>query len=73
MLSGVSTAFIISSAVSAITLLAHPVEIYLYGLQYLMIIISFIPFNLILAYFYIPVYFQLNVKSAYEVGHVYQE
>ncbi|CAL8121840.1 unnamed protein product [Orchesella dallaii] len=56
----------VCSAVSAITLLANPVEIYFYGLQFLMVILSFIPFNLSLAYLYIPVYFNLNVKSAYE-------
>jgi hypothetical protein len=57
-----------NSAVSAITLLANPVEIYLYGLQYLLVILSFIPFNLSLAYLYIPVYFNLKLSSAYEVN-----
>jgi sodium-coupled monocarboxylate transporter 8/12 len=52
---------------SAITLLANPVEVYLYGLQYLMVILSFPLFNLALLYLYIPVYFNLNVNSAYEV------
>ncbi|XP_021955971.1 sodium-coupled monocarboxylate transporter 2 [Folsomia candida] len=56
----------ICSAVSAITLLANPVEVYKYGLQYLMVILSFVPFNLALLYLYIPVYFNLNVNSAYE-------
>lgn len=58
----------ICSAVSAITLLANPVEVYKYGLQYLMVILSFVPFNLALLYLYIPVYFNLNVNSAYEVN-----
>ncbi|KAJ6640576.1 Sodium-coupled monocarboxylate transporter 2 [Pseudolycoriella hygida] len=57
----------VCSAVSAITLLANPVEVYLYGTGYSMVMLTFIPFNISLAYFYYPVYFNLNVSSAYEV------
>jgi len=56
------------SMVSAITLLGYPVEIFLYGTQYMVVVFAFIPLILSLCYLYIPVYFQFGVCSAYEVN-----
>ena len=59
--------FVNKSAVSAITLLGNPVEVYLYGTQYMLVVLCFIPFTLSLSYLYLPLYFNLGVHSAYEV------
>lgn len=50
-----------------VTLLGNPVEVYFYGQQYTVIFISFIPMTLVLAYLYVPVYFDLQLTSAYQV------
>jgi len=53
--------------ISSIALLGYPMEIYSFGTQYLVVILCYIPLGLGLSYFYIPVYFNLNLSSAYEV------
>ncbi|KAG4068534.1 hypothetical protein HA402_004875 [Bradysia odoriphaga] len=57
---------LVCSFVSAITLLGNPVEVYFYGQQYTVIFFSFIPMTLVLAYLYVPVYFDLQLTSAYQ-------
>lgn len=58
---------LICSFVSAITILGNPPEVYYYGTQYLLIATGFIPITLALAYIYVPVFFRLQLTSAYEV------
>lgn len=55
----------------SVTLLGNPVEVYFYGQQYTVIFISFIPMTAALAYLYVPVYFDLQLTSAYEVTNIY--
>ncbi|CAL8103945.1 unnamed protein product [Orchesella dallaii] len=57
---------LLCSFVSAITVLGNPVEIYFYGSTYGLILVSFIPMTLSLAYCYVPVYHNLQLTSAYE-------
>ncbi|OXA58926.1 Sodium-coupled monocarboxylate transporter 1 [Folsomia candida] len=57
---------LICSFVSAITILGNPPEVYYYGTQYLLIATGFIPITLALAYIYVPVFFRLQLTSAYE-------
>jgi len=49
-------------------MLGNPVEVYLYGTQYMTIILAFIPMTAALLYIYVPVYFRLQLTSAYEVN-----
>jgi sodium-coupled monocarboxylate transporter 8/12 len=60
------TLSLVCSFVSAITLLGNPVEVYFYGTQYTLIAFAFIPMTAALAYLYVPVYFELQLTSAYE-------
>lgn len=55
------------SFVSAVTLLGNPVEVYFYGQQYTMIVFAFVPMTILLSYFYVPVYLDLQLNSAYQV------
>ncbi|KAJ6645757.1 Sodium-coupled monocarboxylate transporter 1 [Pseudolycoriella hygida] len=57
---------LICSFISAVTLLGNPVEVYYYGSVYIYFSISFIPMTLAVAYLYVPVFFQLQLTSAYE-------
>ncbi|CAL8109656.1 unnamed protein product [Orchesella dallaii] len=54
------------SFVSGITVLGNPVETYLYGTQYATIILSFIPLTAALQFIYVPVYFKLQLTSAFQ-------
>lgn len=56
------------SFMSAITILGTPAEIYTYGTMYLWIILSFGSSMYIAGYIYIPLFYQLQVTSAYEVS-----
>jgi Na+/proline symporter len=55
------------SFVSAVTLLGDPVEVYYYGLVYVYFAFSFVPMTLAVSYLYLPVFFKLQLTSAYEV------
>ncbi|XP_067122328.1 sodium-coupled monocarboxylate transporter 1-like [Centruroides vittatus] len=57
---------ILASFMSAITLLGTPAEIYQYGTQYWIINLAFIIVMPATAYCYLPVYYNLNITSAYE-------
>ncbi|CAG7836014.1 unnamed protein product [Allacma fusca] len=57
---------LIASFMSAITLLGTPAEMYQYGTQYWVIAISYFFVMASAAYLYLPVFFKLQVTSAYE-------
>ncbi|XP_054710071.1 sodium-coupled monocarboxylate transporter 2-like [Uloborus diversus] len=57
---------VLASFMSAITLLGTPAEIYNYGTQYIMINIAFCFVVPSTAYLYLPVFYNLQVTSAYE-------
>jgi len=63
-----NTIFFPYSFLSAVTLLGTPTEMYLYGTQYWVIALSFILVMASSAYLYMPVFYELQVTSAYEVG-----
>jgi hypothetical protein len=58
---------LLCSYVSSITLLGHPVEIYLFGTQLMVVLICYIPLTWSLMYLYVPFYFNLQLTSVYEV------
>jgi Na+/proline symporter len=45
-------------------------EIYLYGYQYAYILVGYVIATIIIHYTVIPIYHELQITSAYEVGHV---
>lgn len=57
----------LASFMSAITLMGNPAEIYNYGTQFFIIGLSYGLVIPMAAHFYIPVFYNLNVTSAYEV------
>lgn len=61
------TLSLVCSFVSAVTLLGNPVEVYYYGQVYTLIGFAFIPMTLALMFWYVPVFFELQLTSAYEV------
>ena len=58
---------ILSSFISAISLLGTPSEVYRYGTQYTIKLLGFCLMIPTTAYFYLPVYHKLGLTSAYEV------
>ena len=58
------------SFVSAISILGISAEIYAYGAQFVVHYIGIILATVIVAYFYLPVFFELNTMSVYEVSRV---
>ncbi|KAJ8687268.1 hypothetical protein QAD02_023062 [Eretmocerus hayati] len=54
------------SFVSAIAMLGISAEIYAYGTQFVMHYIGIILATIVVAYFYLPVFFELNAISVYE-------
>ncbi|GAB6023076.1 Sodium-coupled monocarboxylate transporter 1 [Chamberlinius hualienensis] len=57
---------LLASFLSAITLLGTPVEIYQHGTQYFMIFVGYCFVIPITAYLYMPVFYNLEITSAYE-------
>lgn len=57
---------ILASFMSAITLLGTATEMYVYGTQYLLIILSYCFVIPATAYLYMPIFYKLQVTSAYE-------
>ena len=49
-------------------MIGNPVEIYYYGTQYMLSLLSYVPLTLTLTYLYVPVFFNLQLTSAYEVS-----
>jgi len=58
----------LASFMSAITLMGNPAEIYNYGTQFLMIGLSYSVLIPTAAHCYIPIFYNLNLTSAYEVS-----
>lgn len=54
-----------TKSINAFCLTGNPVEVYFYGQQYTMIALAFIPMTAALAYLYVPVFFDLQLTSAY--------
>ncbi len=58
----------VASFISAITLLGYPSEIYQFGFQYIFAYIVVQPFPILIAYyFFVPVFYEANITSSYEV------
>ncbi|KAF4521053.1 hypothetical protein B566_EDAN008125 [Ephemera danica] len=57
---------LIASYVSGISLLGLPAEMYVYGTQYWMIVLSELAVSFTMAAAYIPVFYALNITSSYE-------
>ncbi|GFY42778.1 sodium-coupled monocarboxylate transporter 1 [Trichonephila inaurata madagascariensis] len=55
---------------SGITMLGHPAEIYRYGLQLLLLCVGFPIGTVLSSYIFLPVYFQCDVSTSYEVNSV---
>ncbi|XP_054287715.1 sodium-coupled monocarboxylate transporter 1-like [Macrosteles quadrilineatus] len=60
------TISLVASHISGITLLGVPSEVYAYGTQYVAIFITIVCVYLIIYYLYLPVFFHLQLNSAYE-------
>ncbi|KAJ9575561.1 hypothetical protein L9F63_007569, partial [Diploptera punctata] len=61
---------LVSSSVSGITLMGVPTEIYRFGTIYGLIVFSTVLMGIIVNYFYLPVFYDLQLISTYEVGSV---
>ena len=59
---------LLASYLSAITLLGVPSEIYTYGVQYCVLILSYFILCTTAAVIYAPVFYRLNLTSAHEVA-----
>lgn len=62
---------ILSSFISAIYLLGTPSEIYQYGTQFTILMLGMCATLPTTAYLYLPVYYNLGIKSAYEVSQLF--
>lgn len=61
------------SFVSGITLLGTPTEIYVYGVQYMFIVIGILFMGVAMAYIYLPVFHDLQLTSTYHVSQITNE
>lgn len=57
---------LVASYVSAVTVIGTPTDIYYYGSQYWMIIISIILMGVVVSYVYLPVFQKLRLNSSYQ-------
>ena len=57
-----------ASLVSGGTLLASPVEIYLFGAQFAFSVFGLLLSTVICGIFYLPIFYRLSLTSAYKVG-----
>jgi sodium-coupled monocarboxylate transporter 8/12 len=62
---------LMASFMSAITLLGVSSENYTFGIQFIVINISYGIFTPVAAYLYLPVFFKLQATSAYEVCYFF--
>ena len=62
------TMSLVASFMSAITLLGTPKEVYVAGTQYCALVLSYPLVMAASAYWYMPVFYKLNVSTSYEVG-----
>lgn len=58
---------LVASYISGVTVLGTPAEIYNYGTQYWLIVVSIFFMAFVVAYVYLPVFCSLKVGSSYEV------
>lgn len=58
---------ILASFMSAVTILGTATEMYRFGTQYMVIMLSYFIVIPSAAYLYMPVFYRLEVTSAYEV------
>lgn len=62
---------VLASFVSSVAVLGTPDEIYTYGMMYFLLVLSpFVTIPLV-AYVYLPVYYNLKLTSTYEVSGFY--
>jgi sodium-coupled monocarboxylate transporter 8/12 len=59
---------LLASFLSAVTLLGLPAEIYTFGTQYWIQVITYPLIMFITAYFFIPVFYSLGLTSSFEVN-----
>ena len=59
---------LLASYLSAITLLGVPSEIYTYGIQYAVLLLSYLILVTTAAVLYAPIFYRLEVTSAHEVS-----
>lgn len=57
---------LVASFISGITLLGLPTEIYSYGVQYVYVALGVVFMGIIMGYFFLPVFHDLNITSTYE-------
>ncbi|KAJ9575563.1 hypothetical protein L9F63_007571, partial [Diploptera punctata] len=57
---------LVSSSISGITLMGVPTEIYRYGTVYWLVVIPTVISGIIINYFYLPVFYDLQLTSTYE-------
>lgn len=57
---------LVASYVSAVTVIGTPTDIYYYGSQYWMIIVSVILMGFVVSYVYLPVFQKLRLNSSYQ-------
>lgn len=57
---------LVASYVSAVTVIGTPTDIYYYGSQYWMIIVSVILMGVVVSYVYLPVFQKLRLNSSYQ-------
>lgn len=58
---------LMASFMSAVTLLGVSSENYVYGIHFVVINLSYVIFTPLAAYVYLPIFYKLQVTSAYEV------
>lgn len=58
------------SQISGITLLGNPSEVYSHGTQYLMSAGTYVVGSFIIIYIYLPVFYELQATSIFEVGNL---
>lgn len=59
--------FNFNSYISGISILGLPAEMYVYGTQYSMIVLSEVLVSITMVYVYLPVFYKLQITSSYEV------
>lgn len=59
---------LVASYISGVTVLGTPSEIYNYGTQYWLIVVSIFFMGFVVAFVYLPVFCSLKVNSSYEVS-----
>ncbi|XKL67966.1 hypothetical protein PGB90_003457 [Kerria lacca] len=61
---------LIASYISGISILGLPAEMYVYGTQYSMIVLSEVLVSITMVYVYLPVFYKLQITSSYEMLYI---